>query len=134
MCMMNISKNLISNESKNQFIDKITNKLKDNNLSKDELVEKLQLKASKEDSKNKRKISKIKSKNMTLNLIKKFNINIDKSQIKNHKKLRNLLKDEYLLNKKIDNYFKDEKRIYMILNNHSTHVSYLVRLIAKILN
>ena len=75
--MMNISKNLISNESKNQFIDKITNKLKDNNLSKDELVEKLQLKASKEDSKNKRKISKIKSKNMTLNLIKKFNINID---------------------------------------------------------
>jgi len=77
MCMMNISKNLISNESKNQFIDKITNKLKDNNLSKDELVEKLQLKASKEDSKNKRKISKIKSKNMTLNLIKKFNINID---------------------------------------------------------
>ena len=132
--MMNISKNLISNESKNQFIDKITNKLKDNNLSKDELVEKLQLKASKEDSKNKRKISKIKSKNMTLNLIKKFNINIDKSQIKNHKKLRNLLKDEYLLNKKIDNYFKDEKRIYMILNNHSTHVSYLVRLIAKILN
>lgn len=126
--------NLISNESKDQFIDKITDKLKDNDLSKDELVEKLQLEAGKEDSKDKRKISKIKSENMALNLIKKFNINIDESQIKNHVKLRNLLKDGYLLNKKIDNYFKDEKRICMILDNYSVHVSYLVRLIAKILN
>jgi transposase len=71
---------------------------------------------------------------MALNLIKKFNINIDKSQIKNHVKLRNLVKNEKLLNKKINNYFKEEKRIIIILDNYSVHISYLVRLIAKILN
>jgi hypothetical protein len=37
----------------------------------------LQLELDKENSKDKRKISKIKSENMALNLIKKFNINID---------------------------------------------------------
>jgi len=41
---------------------------------------------------------------------------------------------EKLLNKKIDNYFEDEKRILIILDNYSVHISYLVRLIAKILN
>jgi transposase len=92
------------------------------------------IEAGKEDSKDKRKISKIKSENMALNLIKEFDINIDESQIKNHVKLRNLVKDEKSLNNKIDNYFKDEKRIFMILDNYSVHISYLVRLIAKILN
>jgi transposase len=124
----------ISNGTKSHFIDKITDKLEDNNLSKNELVEKLQLEVGKEDSKDKRKISKIKSENMALNLIKEFHINIDEIQIKNHIKLRNLIRDENLLNKKIDNYFKDEKRIVMILDNYSVHISYLVRLIAAILN
>ena len=124
----------ISKRTKDQFIDKIIDKVNDDDLSKDELVEKLQIEAGKEDSKDKRKISKIKSENMALNLIKEFDINIDESQIKNQVKLRNLVKDEKLLNKKIDNYFKDEKRIFMILNNYSVHTYYLVRLIAKILN
>ena len=38
------------------------------------------------------------------------------------------------MDKKIDNYFSDEKRIDMVLDNYSVHISYLVRLIAKILN
>jgi len=124
----------ISKGTKDQFIGKIIEQVNDDDLSKDELVEKLQIEAGKEDSKDKRKISKIKSENMALNLIKEFGINIDESQIKNHVKLRNLVRDEELLNKKIDNYFEDEKRIFMILDNYSVHISYLVRLIAKILN
>jgi len=124
----------ISKGTKDQFIDKIIDKISDDDLSKDELVEKLKKETSNEDSKDKRKISKIKSENMALNLIKEFDINIDESQIKNYVKLRNLVKDEKLLNKKIGNYFEDEKRIVMILDNYSVHISYLVRLIARILN
>jgi len=51
----------ISKGTKDQFIDKIIDKVYDDDLSKDELVEKLQIEAGKEDSKDKRKISKIKS-------------------------------------------------------------------------
>jgi len=126
--------NSISKRSKKQFINKLQDKIKDENLSKEELAEKLQSELDKEDSKDKRKISKIKSENMALNLIKKFNINIDESQIKNHVKLRNLVKNEELLDKKINNYFKDEKRIVIVLDNYSVHIAYLVRLIAKMLN
>ncbi|MDR2624065.1 MAG: transposase [Methanobrevibacter sp.] len=38
------------------------------------------------------------------------------------------------MDKKIKNYFKDEKRIVVVLDNYSVHIAYLVRLIAKILN
>jgi len=83
----------ISKGTKDQFIDKIIDKVYDDDLSKDELVEKLQIEAGKEDSRDKRKVSKIKSENMALNLIKKFDINIDESQIRNQVKLKNLVKD-----------------------------------------
>jgi transposase len=85
-------------------------------------------------SKDKRKISKIKSENIALNLIKKFDTNIDKTTVKNYAKLRDFVKNEELMDKKIKNNFLDEKRIVMVLDNYSVHIAYLVRLIAKLLN
>jgi transposase len=124
----------ISKRSKKAFIDKLQDNINDETLSKDELNEKLRSELDKENSKDKRKISKIKSENYALNLIKKFNIDIDENTITNYAKLRNFANNEDLMNKKIKNYFPDEKRIVMILDNYSVHISYLIRIIAKILN
>jgi transposase len=126
--------NMISERSKDPFIDNLQKKINNDGLTKDELVEKLQTELNNENSKDKRKISKIKSENIALYLIKKFDINIDKNTVTNYAKLRNFVKNEELMEKKIENYFPDEKRIVMILDNYSVHISYLVRLIAKILN
>ena len=126
--------NMISQRSKDNFIDKLQKNINNNDLTKDELAEKLQTELNNEDSKDKRKISKIKTENIALNLIKKFNINIDKATVTNYVKLRNFVTDEVLMDKKIKNYFNNEKRIVLILDNYSVHISYLVRLIAKILN
>jgi hypothetical protein len=104
------SKIAFQKEVKNQFISKLQDKIKDKNLSKEKLAEKLQLELDNENSKDKRKISKVKSENMALNLIKKFHINIDESQVKNYVKLINLVRNEELLDNKIDDYFKDEKK------------------------
>jgi len=126
--------NFISKRSKTQFIDRLNNKINNELLTKEELTEKLQTELSKENSKDKRKISKIKSENMALNLIKELDINIDKSVVTNYAKLRNFVKNEELMNKRINNYFPGEKRICTVLDNYSVHYSYLVRLVAKILN
>jgi transposase len=127
-------KNCILQRSKNQFIERLNIKIKDKLLTKEELAKKLQTEINKENSKDKRKISKIKSQNMILNLIKKLNINIDKNTVTNYVKLKNFVTNEELMNKKIKNYFPSEKRICIILDNYSVHIAYLTRLAAKILN
>jgi transposase len=124
----------ISQRSKKSFIDKLQDKINNNNLSKDELSEKLQSELDKENSKDKRKISKIKAENFALNFIKKFNIDLDKKTITNYAKLKDFAKNEELMDEKIGNYFPDEKRIVIVLDNSSVHIAYLIRIIAKILN
>jgi transposase len=126
--------NMISQRSKDHFIDNLQEKINNCDLTKDELAKKLQTEINSENSKDKRKISKIKSENIALHLIKALNIKIDKTTVTNYVKLRNFVRNEKLMDKLIKNYFPDEKRIAMILDNYSVHVAYIVRLIAKILN
>ena len=89
-----IIENMISERSKDHFIDNLQKNINDNDLTKDELAEKLQTELNNEDSKDKRKISKIKSENLALNLIKKLNLNIDKTTVTNYVKLRDFVRDE----------------------------------------
>ncbi|MDR0911062.1 MAG: transposase [Methanobrevibacter sp.] len=124
----------ISENSKDNLIQDLQKKIDNENLSKEELNSNLQDILQNESEKDNAKISRIKSTNMCLNFIKKFNINIDKNSVKNAVKLRNMFKDEEQIDKKIKEYFKNEKRIVMIIDNYSAHVAYLVRLLAKILN
>ena len=59
---------------------------------------------------------------MVLNLIKELDINIDKTKVTNYLNLRNFVKNEKIMNKRIKNYFPTEKRISAVLDNYTVHI------------
>jgi hypothetical protein len=127
-------KNQIPTKNLKEFILEISKNMINTKISKETMINKLKRTINKENTENKRKISKIKAQNLTKNLLNYFNINFPENLINSPPKLRKLFGNDEKFDKMFPNCLKNEKRIVIIIDNFSVHKTYLSKIICKILN
>jgi hypothetical protein len=126
--------NKIPTKSIEEFNAEILKNISDKDASKELSIKRLKRTINKENTQDKRKISKIKAQNLTLNILKYFNINVPENLIKSPSKLKELFENEEKIDQIFPNCLKYEKRIVLIIDNFSVHKTYLSRIITKLLN
>jgi putative transposase len=126
--------NQIPTKTIKEFKSEISNNLSDSEASKELTIKRLKRTINKENTEDKRKISKAKAQNLTLNLMKYFNIPVSENLIKSPQKLKQIFENDEKFDKIFPNCLKFEKRIVIIIDNFSVHKTYLSRIICKILN
>jgi hypothetical protein len=117
-----------------EFNHEISKNISDTHASKELTIKRLKRTINKENTDDKRKISKIKAQNLVLNLLKYFKIDVPKNMINNPYKLKKLFENEKKVDEMFSNPLKNEKRIVIMIDNFSVHKTYLSRIICKILN
>ncbi|MDR3062746.1 MAG: transposase [Methanobrevibacter sp.] len=127
-------KNQIPTKNLEEFKQEISNNIADPEISKETTIKRIKKTINRENTEDKRKISKIKAQKLTSTILNSFNINIPKNLIKNPLKLKELFENEEKFDKLFPNSLKSEKRILIIIDNYSVHKTYLSRIICKILN
>jgi hypothetical protein len=126
--------NLIPTKDLNEFKYSILKNIEDADASKELTLKRLKKTINMENTEDKRKISKIKAQNFTLNLLNYFNINLSDDLLKKPLKLKELFDNQEEFHKLFPNCLESEKRIVIIIDNFSVHKTYLSRIICKILN
>jgi len=127
-------KNQIPTKDLEDFKQEISNNIADPEISKETTIKRIKITINRENTEDKRKISKIKAQNFTSTLLNYFNIPISNNIINNPLKLKELFEDKEDFNKLFPNCLKSEKRIIIIIDNYSVHKTYLSRIICEILN
>lgn len=117
-----------------EFTEEISKNISDEEVSKELTIKRLKRTINKENIEDKRKISKIKAQNLTLNLLEYFNISVSENLIKSPHKLKKIFEKDGTFDKLFPNSLEFEKRIVIILDNFSVHKTYLSKIICKILN
>ena len=127
-------KNQIPTKDLEEFKQEISNNIADPEISKERTIKRIKRTINRENTEDKRKISKIKAQNFTSVLLNYFNIDFSDDLINNPLKLKKLFENK----ENFDNLFpiclQFEKRIVIIIDNYSVHKTYLSRIICKILN
>jgi transposase len=127
-------KSQIPTKNLEEFKQEISKNISDPEISKETTIKRIKRTINRENTEDKRKISKIKAQNFTSTLLNYFNINISNNLIKNPSKLKELFENKKEFNKLFPNCLKSEKRIVIIIDNYSVHKTYLSKIICKILN
>jgi transposase len=127
-------KNQIPTKDLEEFKQEISNNIADSEISKETTIKRIKRTINRENTEDKRKISKIKAQNFTSTLLNYFNIDISDNLVKNPLKLKELFENKEEFDKQFLNCLKSEKRIVIIIDNYSVHKTYLSRIICKILN
>ena len=116
------------------FKQEISNNIADPEISKETTIKRIKRTINRENTEDKRKISKIKAQNFTSTLLNYFNIHISDNIINNPLKLKEIFENEEEFDKLFPNCLKFEKQIVIIIDNYSVHKTYLSKIICKILN
>jgi len=127
-------KDQIPTKDLEEFKREISDNIADPEISKETTIKRIKRTINRENTEDKRKISKIKAQNFTSALLNYFNINISNNLIKNPLKLKELFENKEEFDKLFVNCLKSEKRIIIIIDNYSVHKTYLSRIICTILN
>lgn len=127
-------KSQIPTKDLNEFKQEISNNIADPEISKETTIKRIKRTINRENTEDKRKISKIKAQKFTSTILNYFNIDISNDLIKNPSKLKELFENKEEFNKLFPNCLKSEKRIVIIIDNYSVHKTYLSKIICKILN
>jgi hypothetical protein len=126
--------NSIPIKNVDEFNQEILKNISNTDASKETIIKRLKRSINKENTEDKRKISKIKAQNLTLALINYFNLEIPEKLIRNPSQLKKVFENKNQFDEMFPCCLKSEKRIFMIIDNFSVHKTYLSRIICKILN
>jgi len=117
------------------FNEEILKNITENeNVSKETMIKRLKRTINKENTDDKRKISKIKAQNLALELTEYFNLDIEENLIRTPSKLKETFENKDKFNEMIPICLKSEKPIKIIIDNFSVHKTYISKIVCRILN